>query len=213
MVFIDDDDYLMFLRYLKDAARQFKVAVHAYVLMGNHFHLLASPSDLTGLAKMMQWLGRFYVPYFNQKYSRSGTLWQGRFKAAVIDSERYLLLCSRYIELNPVRAGMSATPGEYRWSSYRHHIGAVQDPLITEHSLYWSLGNTPFAREAAYQHLIEETISAKDAGTLTDATLKGWAVGSDAFKAAIEKDVQQRVRPAKAGRPRSVTSEAPKPTP
>ncbi len=204
-VFLDAEDHQMFLRYLKDAARQFKVALHAYVLMSNHVHLLATPSDLTGLARTMQWIGRYYVPYFNRKYDRSGTLWQGRYKAAVIDSERYFLICSRYIELNPVRAGVVGAAGEYPWSSYRHHVGAAHDPLITEHSLYWSLGNTPFAREAAYQCLIDETLSARDVTDLTDSTLKGWAIGSDSFKTALQKDTQQRVRPRKAGRPRVTT--------
>ena len=201
-IFLDTDDYLMFLRYLKEGARQFKVAVHAYVLMSNHLHLLASPADATGLARTMQWIGRYYVPYFNVKYARTGTLWQGRYKTAVIDSERYFLLCSRHIELNPVRAGIVAAPGDFRWSSYRHHVGLAHDPLITEHPLYWALGNTPFAREAAYQHLVDQTVSAQDASALTEATLKGWAIGSESFKKALEKDVQQRVTPVKAGRPR-----------
>lgn len=201
-VFLDAEDHQMFLRYLKDAARQFRVAVHAYVLMTNHVHLLASPSDLTGLARMMQWIGRYYVPYFNRKYDRSGTLWQGRYKAAVLDAERYFLICSRYIELNPVRANIVSKAAEYPWSSYRHHVGATRDPLITEHSLYWLLGNTPFAREAAYQSLIDETLSARDVTDLTDATLKGWAIGSDVFKTALQKDSAHRIRPGKAGRPR-----------
>ena len=200
-VFLDDDDYLMFLKYLKEAARQFKVAIHAYVLMPNHIHLLASPVDQTGMARMMQWIGRFYVPYFNQKYIRVGTLWQGRYKAAVVDSERYFLLCARYIELNPVRAGMVAQPEDYRWSSYRHHIGIQLDPLIAEHALFWALGNTPFAREAAYKALIELSISAAEASLLTDATLKGWAIGSDQFKTALEKQSLRRVRPGQRGRP------------
>ena len=203
-IFLDTDDYLMFLRYLKEGARQFQVAVHAYVLMSNHLHLLASPADATGLARTMQWIGRYYVPYFNVKYARTGTLWQGRYKTAVIDSERYFLLCSRHIELNPVRAGIVAAPGDFRWSSYRHHVGLAHDPLITEHPLYWALGNTPFAREAVYQHLVDQTVSAQDATALTEATLKGWAIGSESFKQALEKDVRQRVTPVKAGRPRKL---------
>lgn len=200
-VFHDVDDYLVFLRYLKEGAKQFKVALHAYVLMPNHIHLLASPSDLTGLARTMQWIGRYYVPYFNRKYDRTGTIWQGRYKAAVIDSERYFLLCSRYIELNPVRAHIVNVPGEYRWSSYGHHVGVALDPLITDHPLYWSLGNTPFAREAAYQSLIDQTLSSKDITDLTDATLKGWAIGSEQFKSSLEKQSNRRARPAKRGRP------------
>ena len=201
LVFHDADDRLVFLRHLTEGAKQFEVAIHAYVLMGNHIHLLATPQDATGLARTMQWIGRYYVPYFNWKYERTGTIWQGRYKTSVIDSERYFLLCSRYIELNPVRAGLVGTPGDYRWSSYRHHVGMTYDPLITEHPLYWALGNTPFAREAAYQHLVDQSLSARDVTVLTDATLKGWAVGSNAFKAKLEKDMRQRVSPVKAGRP------------
>ncbi|MBC7415869.1 MAG: transposase [Herminiimonas sp.] len=212
-VFHDDDDYLIFLKYLKDASRQFKVAIHAYVLMPNHLHLLASPADQTGLARMMQWIGRFYVPYFNHKYERVGTLWQGRYKAAVVDSERYFLLCSRYIELNPVRAGLAAQPEHYRWSSYLHHAGTKPDPLVSEHALLWALGNTPFAREAAYRALVEEAIPDHEVRVLTDATLKGWAIGSEQFKVALEKQSHQRVRPARRGRPPRSISAAPQPAP
>lgn len=200
-VFLDDADHQRFLRHVKEGARQFKVAIHAYVLMSNHFHLLVTPEDATGLARMMQWVGRYYVPYFNLKYGRNGTLWQGRYRTAVIDSERYFLLCSRYIELNPVRAGLVASPENYAWSSYRHHAGLAPDSLITEHPLFWALGNTPFAREAAYRHLIEQALSAKDMTALTEATLKGWAIGSPQFKQTLEKQAGQRVAPVKRGRP------------
>ena len=205
-VFQDGDDYLIFLKYLKEACKQFKVAIHAYVLMPNHVHLLVTPADQVGLARMMQWIGRFYVPYFNHKYGRVGTLWQGRYKAAVIDSEHYFLLCSRYIELNPVRAGLVTQPGEYRWSSYLHHVGSRPDPLISEHALFWALGNTPFAREATYRDLIDQNISPQAINALTDSTLKGWAIGSEQFKATLEKQAHQRVRPARRGRPPRVVA-------
>lgn len=203
-VFCDTDDYLRFLGWLRDAAKQFKVAIHAYVLMTNHVHLLASPSDETGLARMMQWIGRHYVPYFNRKYSRAGTLWEGRFKATVLDSERYFMTCCRYIELNPVRAGISAGPGEYPWSSYAHHVGIKHDALITDHPLYWSLGNTPFEREAAYLGLIEQGLSVMEISVLSETTLKGWALGSEKFKNALEKQTNRRVSPAQRGRPRKI---------
>jgi putative transposase len=204
LVFLDANDYSTFLGYLKPASKQFNVAIHAYVLMPNHLHLLASPSDEVGMARMMQWVGRYYVPYFNRKYNRVGTLWQGRYKAAVIDSERYFLTCSRYIELNPVRAQLVATPAQYQWSSYLHHVGLTQDPLITEHFLYWSLANTPFARQAVYKDLIEETLPPVDVNVLTDATLKGWAIGSDAFKDALEKQSGYKVRRGRPGRPKLI---------
>lgn len=201
LIFREPADYGIFLDWLGQAARQFKVAIHAYVLMPNHLHLLASPADQAGLGRMMQWVGRHYVPYFNHKYDRIGTLWQGRYKATVIDSERYFLVCSRYIELNPVRAGMLVDPAQYRWSSCQHHIGGAPDPLVTDHALYWALGNTPFARERAYRDLIGEALTAEDIAALSEATHKGWALGSERFTAALERQTERRVRPAKRGRP------------
>lgn len=210
-IFRDDSDYLAFLAWLREGSRQFKVAIHAYVLMPNHLHLLASPSDQEGLGRMMQWIGRHYVPYFNRKYDRVGTLWQGRYKATVIDSERYFMTCSRYIELNPVRASLAAGPGDYLWSSYLHHIGAQPDSIITDHALYWALGNTPFQREAAYKALVEQALTSEEVSTLSEATLKGWALGSDQFKSALERQIHRRVQPAKRGRPFKQTALAPAP--
>ncbi|MBB3214634.1 putative transposase [Herbaspirillum sp. Sphag1AN] len=201
LIFRDAADHIAFLDWLKEGAKRFKVALHAYVLMPDHVHLLATPSDAEGLARMMQWLGRYYVPYFNQKYDRAGTLWQGRYKATVVDAETYLLLCSRYIELNPVRSGLVAAPTDYQWSSYVHHIGARQDPLITDHQVYWDLGNTPFDREIAYKKLVEQPLSANEMTAITQATLKGWALGGAQFMQMLEKQANRRVSPAKRGRP------------
>ncbi|CAN5278093.1 transposase [soil metagenome] len=197
-------DHRVFLKWLTEASKQFRVAIHAYVLMPNHLHLLASPSDTTGLARMMQLVGRHYVPYFNRKYERVGTLWQGRFKAAVIDSERYFMTCTRYIELNPVRAALVSEPENYIWSSYAHHTGAKADALITEHALYWALGNTPFEREAAYKDLVKQVIPSAVVAALSNATIKGWALGSDQFKQSLEQQSNRRVLPAKKGRPYKV---------
>lgn len=201
-VFRDTEDYTTFLRWLKEAARQFKVAIHAYVLMPNHLHLLVSPSDDTGLSRMMQWIGRQYVPYFNGKYHRTGTLWQGRYRATVLESGQYFLLCSRYIESHPARAGLVGSPEDYPWSSIGHHIGAKPDPLITDHSVFWALGNTPFDREASYRTLLEQGLSERESRALTQATLKGWPLGSDRFKTLLAKQANRRVEPAKRGRPR-----------
>ena len=200
LVFRDTSDYAVFLGRLGEAAKQFEVAIHAYVLMPNHLHLLASPSEPTGLARMMQWVGRYYVPYFNHKYERSGTLWQGRYRTSVIDSERYFITCSRYIELNPLRAGMVPSPADYPWSSYPHHIGVRTDPLITDHPLYWALGNTPFEREAAYKDLAEQALNSEDLIKIRDSG-KGWALGSEQFKTKLEKAVLRRVSPSRTGRP------------
>ena len=148
----------------------------------------------------MQWVGRHYVPYFNYKYQRTGTLWQGRFKTSIIDSERYFMVCSRYIELNPVRAGIAHDPVEYHWSSYQHHIGLRADPLITDHALYWALGNTPFEREASYKSLTEKGLSTIELEQMRNS-FKGWVIGSDQFKAQLEKQSSRRVSPAPKGRP------------
>ncbi len=200
-IFHEAEDYQVFLAWLLEASRQFKVEIHAYVLMGNHLHLLVTPSDLQGLGRMMQWIGRFYVPWFNRKYERTGTLWQGRFKTSVIESERYFMLCSRYIEMNPVRATLVTHPSAHRWSSYAHHVGDTRDPLIADHPLYWALGNTPFEREASYKQLVNQAIPQDEVDNLTRAVMKGQALGSEQFKIGLENKLNRRVRPAKRGRP------------
>jgi putative transposase len=209
LIFRDADDYQAFLRWLLEASKQFKVAIHAYILMPNHLHLLATPSDQTGMGRMMQWVGRHYVPYYNRKYDRVGSLWQGRFKASVIDSERYLMTCCRYIELNPVRAAIAAHPTDYLWSSYAHHVGMTHDPLITDHPLYWALGNTPFDREAVYKGLIQQALPPEEVNALTASANKGWVLGPEKFKLALERSANRRVRPAKRGRPFKQTLDKP----
>ncbi|HEX7643575.1 MAG TPA: transposase [Burkholderiaceae bacterium] len=210
-IFRDAEDHQCFLNWLRDAAKLYKVAVHAYVLMPDHVHLAATPSDAEGLARMMQWAGRHYVPYFNRKYQRAGTLWQGRFKAGVIDADHYLLLVCRYIETNPVRAGLVPYAQDYPWSSYRHHIGSKPDPLVTDHMIYWSLGNTPFQREAAYQQMAEQVLTLSELQLVGDSAHKGWVLGSDAYKNELEKQTNRMVRPGRRGRPRKqVTPETEK---
>lgn len=200
-IFREPDDYIAFLGWLKEAAKQFKVAIHAYVLMPDHVHLLATPADSVGLGRMMQWIGRHYVPYFNARHHRSGTLWQGRYKATVLEADPYFLHCSAYIETNPVRAGLAGAVSDYLWSSYAHHTGTQQDPLITDHPAYWALGNTPFEREASYRALLEQGLAQRDIDALTEATLKGWPLGSEGFKTLLAKQANRRVTPAKRGRP------------
>ena len=206
-IFRDEEDYRQFLGWLKDAAKVYRVAIHAYVLLPNQLHLLATPSDEDGLAAMMQKLGRLYVPWFNQKHGRSGTLFGGRFRTALVDPEHYLLACVRYIELHPVRSQAAFAPLDHPWSSYGHHAGVKPDPLITEHVKYWGLGNTPFQREAAYIALAQQGLNAEELATIDAAVLKGAALGSHAFKLALEKQTKRQVLPAKRGRPFKVKSD------
>lgn len=200
-IFRDEQDFRSFLQWLRDAARQFRVAIHAYVLMPDHLHLLASPRDEAGLARMMQWVGRQYVPYFNTRYGRRGTLWQSRYRAAVIEADRYLLPSCRYIELNPVRAQLAASAGDYPWSSFAHHAGLKPDPLITDHAVYWALGNTPFDREAAYRALVEQEPEPAESERLVESVRKGWPLGSDTFREELARRLGRRVEPAPRGRP------------
>lgn len=200
-IFTSPADYEYFLTLLDENARKFGVAIHAYVLMGNHFHLLATPQTDSGLPQMMQAIGRRYVRYFNDTQRRSGTLWEGRYKSTLIQAERYLLACMVYIDLNPVRAGVVAQARDYPWSSHRHYIGLGPDKLITPHPLYWALGNTPFAREAAYADLVNAGVSVSQQEVLTRSTLHGWALGEASFVSDLQKRTIRRLSKAAAGRP------------
>ncbi|NCN98014.1 MAG: transposase [Rhodoferax sp.] len=203
-IFATPADYRLLLDLLEENAKKFGVTVHAYVLMSNHFHLLATPQTAEGLPKMMQAVGRSYVRYFNDTQKRSGTLWEGRYKSTLIQTDRYLLACMVYIDLNPVRAGLVSQPQDYPWSSHLHYRGVRSDRLITPHTLYWELGNTPFAREAAYADLVHAGINPVQQTALTDATLRGWALGEPDFVADLQKRTQRRVAKTGAGRPYSV---------
>lgn len=201
-IFRDTDDYQRMLRFLRDFSIESKVAVHAYVLMTNHLHLLLTPETNEGVPRMMQALGRRYVRYFNDRHSRTGTLWEGRYRSSLIDAERYLLACMVYMDLNPVRAGMVSGPGDYAWSSYGHYAGLRNDPLVTPHSLFWQLGNTPFAREAAYAQLVNAGQTREQQEKLTRAAHSDMALGEGAFIADLQRRTTRRVTPGRAGRPR-----------
>jgi putative transposase len=200
-IFAKTADYQRLLDLLDDNARQFDVAIHAYVLMSNHFHLLVTPHSSDGLPQMMQAVGRRYVRYFNDSQQRSGTLWEGRYRSTLIQTDRYLLACMAYIDLNPVRAGLVAQAAEYPWTSHGHYIGRQMDKLITPHPLVWELGNTPFAREAAYAELVQAGVNPVHQSALTQATLSGWALGEPDFVADLQKRTQRRVAKGQAGRP------------
>lgn len=200
-IFRDEVDRRQMLQLLETQAREHRVALHAYVLMDNHVHLLLTPATTEGLPKMMQAVGRRYVRWFNDRHGRSGTLWEGRYRSTVIEAERHLLPCMAYIDLNPVRAGLVAQAADYPWSSHTHYIGQRADRLVTPHALYWALGNTPFAREAAYTRLVAEGLSQQQQEALTDSAFKGWALGGPEFMAALQKQTARRLSKGKAGRP------------
>jgi putative transposase len=197
----DEEDCQRFMAWLKECAKFYRVAIHAYVLMPNHVHLLATPIDNEGLAQMMQKLGRFYVPWFNNKYKRYGSLFQGRFRTSLVDTDRYFLACSRYIELNPVRGHLSATPLDYPWSSYAHHAGARIDTLVSDHPLFWAMGNTPFQREAAYIALVDQGITPDELEFISSSLMRSMPLGSLTFKENLERTTQRQILPAKRGRP------------
>ncbi|WJF91349.1 transposase [Paraburkholderia bonniea] len=202
--FVDDQDYELFIDCLKAAARDHRLAIHAYALMPGAVHLLATPTDESSLPKAMQAVGRRYVAHFNRRYARRGTLWEGRYRATVIEAERYFLLASLVVETAPVRAQQVALPKDYRWSSHRHHIGLGLDSLITDHRLFWSLGNTPFERQRAYQELCEQPLDEREVNQLQQATLKGWVLGGENYRKWAAGAANRRVSPLPRGRPRKL---------
>lgn len=203
-VFVTDADRRFMLDVLESHAPECQVLVHAYVLMDDHFHLLLTPQTAPGLSRLMQAVGRRYVRYFNDRHGRSGTLWEGRYRSTLIQAQRYLLPCMAYIDLNPVRAGRVDQAREYTWSSHGHYAGLRNDRLLTPHPIYWQLGNTPFAREAAYARVVQDGISVQEQLALTDSALKGWALGDPDFVAALQKHTDRRLLKAKVGRPGAV---------
>jgi len=200
-IFTSTADYELLLALIDEHARKQQVAIHSYVLMSNHFHLLATPETAEGIPQMMQAIGRRYVRTYNMRHARTGTMWEGRYRSTLIQAERYLLACMVYIDLNPVRAGMVADPAEYPWSSYQHYIGRRSDKLLTPHPLYWELGNTPFSRDQAYAELVRHGISTKQQQALTDSALRGWALGEADYVADLQRRTERRLARAHPGRP------------
>jgi putative transposase len=199
-VFYADEDYQFFRDKLEQAGEKHQLEIHAYVLMTNHVHLLVTPRTGQAVSKAIQMLGRCYVQYFNYTYNRTGTLWEGRYKATLVDSENYLLICYRYIELNPVRAeGMVSHPSEYPWSSYRFNALGQDDSVVTPHREYGRLGETPEARQSAYRALFRAHIGEKTLKEIREATNKSWVLGSGYFKDKIASQVNRQVRPSMRG--------------
>ena len=200
IVLDETDRKMLYSLWLEESLRH-KVAVNAYVLLDNHFHMLLTPPSDEAMSLMMQSVGRTYVRYFNKRHDRSGTLWEGRYKSSLVDSEAYLLTCMAYIDLNPVRAGAADSPEAFNWSSYKHLSGQKIDKLVTPHALYWGLGNTPFAREAAYAEFVASGLSESIQKDLTESALKGRVVGRPDFLKLLEKTTRRQILPQKAGRP------------
>lgn len=192
-VFFADGDYRLYLESLKLAADRYACAIHAYVLMTNHVHLLVTPSTDNGLSRMIQSVGRRYVRYINAIYQRTGTLWEGRFKSALIDSERYLLTCMRYIELNPIRAGMIDEPGAYPWSSYPVNASGKTSDLITPHAVYLSLSSSDRERQRMYRRLFQIDIDTDDLNRIRSATQTGEVIGHQRFRDQIADALARRV--------------------
>ena len=200
VIFVNEEEQKAYVTWLKQYAEKYQVAVHAWVLMTNHVHLLCTPSNSTGISQMMQALGRMYVMYFNRRYQRTGTLWEGRYKSCLVEEETYLLQLYRYIELNPVRAGMVADPGEYTWSSYQCNGLGKKSDLLSAHGLYQALGTTDKERQDNYRELFKYHVEGKLLDDIRQASNKGLALGNAHFIADVEAMTGKRLVEEKRGR-------------
>ena len=186
-IFTCDADTAAYAHWLNEGAERFGVGIHGWVFMTNHVHLLATPSHEDSLSRMMQYLGRLYVRQFNYAYTRSGTLFEGRFKTCIVQKNRYFLNCLRYIELNPVRAGMVKAPGDYRWSSYRAHAFGVAVRMWSPHQLYRELGNNKLQRQRAWRDFIGEAPDIETLAKIRRCANTGLVLGTESFRAQVQK--------------------------
>lgn len=198
--FYQESDYLIYLEWLHEYAVECKCQIHAYMLMTNHVHLLATPARADSLGVLMKRLGQRYVQYVNRTYKRSGTLWEGRYRSCLASDETYVLGCHRYIELNPVRAGMVRHPAEYRWSSYRANAQGENDSVITPHELYLALGRNLAARIAAYRDLFKHQLEPELVDEIRQATNGNFVLGSERFQRQVAQTLGRRVTRGKPGR-------------
>ncbi len=201
-VFIEEEDYRYFRDCLDAAAYNYGLKVHAYVLMPDHVHILATPGQDYSVSRAVQSIGRNYVQYFNESYGGDGTLWDGRYRATVVDDKQYLLTCCRYIELNPVRAGLVKHPRDYRWSSYAFNADGKPDEMLSAQRQYLKLGTCNKDRSRAYRALFRQKIETDTTRNITESTLKGWALGDTNFAHKIEKLSGRRATQLPKGRPR-----------
>lgn len=194
-------DYSVYLRHLEELAGKYHCAIHAYVLMTNHVHLLLTPEKEDGPSLMMKHIGQRYVQYVNRTHVRTGTLWEGRFKSSIVERQDYLLRCYRYIEMNPVRAGMVRHPRDYPWSSYLSNAEGRSSQLLVPHEEFLSLGRSPEERHAAYAGLFESRIDPQQLDEIRLAANGGFALGSTSFRAQIAAMLGRRVERGRPGRP------------
>ena len=202
--FFADEDYRFYLDRLAECSTKYGVWIHAYVLMTNHVHLLLSAGRADAPSAMMKALGQRYVQYINRTYRRSGTLWEGRFRSCLTQQETYLLACQRYIELNPVRAGMVTHPAEYRWSSYRANAQGEPDALVQAHPIYAALGLDAQSRQAAYRELFRYELDTGQVDEIRQATNGNYALGNSSFAEQVTAALGRRATPGKSGRPRKM---------
>lgn len=196
--FVCARDYEMYIWALESASERYDVQIHAYVLMSNHVHLLLTPTDNSGASKMMQQLGRKFVLYFNKAHDRTGTLWEGRFRSSLIETDKYLLACQRYIELNPVRAKMVSHPSAYRWSSYHANAMGKPSSLITPHAVWTDLGCDSGERCNRYRRMFADKV---DAQVFNRAWQNNLPVGSAAWRSRLETELGVRFSFGARGRP------------
>lgn len=200
--FFCDDDYLYYKELLAEGLKRYGGELHAYCLMTNHVHLLISPVAEDSIPRIVQHVGRQYVQYINRSYRRSGTLWEGRYKSSLVDEEQYLLTCYRYIELNPVAAGMVQTPDQYRWSSYSANAWGKLDELVTPHDVYLRTGNSVNERNHFYRELFKYSIPDEDIHTIRQSVSRNYPTGNERFKRQIESAVGRKLGTGVRGRPR-----------
>ena len=191
--FLSPGDFEHYREILVDAAARTGCLVHAYVLMSNHVHLLVTSPDTVGVSRLIQYIGRRYVRYFNARYGRTGTLWEGRFKSSVVDTTSYFLACSRYIDLNPVRACMVASPLDYRWSSHRCLAAGIPDRILAPHPIYEALGATPDDRQRSYAALCAHALPAESLEAIRVAVRGGSVVGRERFRREVQRAMQRQV--------------------
>ena len=205
-VFVDDLDRQAYLTMLHEAATQHGVAVHAYALLDVGVHLLATPREAESLSRTMQSLGRRFVAASNRRHHRSGTLWEGRFRAGLIDGDTFGLDALLLVESQPVLAGLVTAASDWPWSSAQHHLGRRRDPRVTEHGAYWRLGNTPFEREHAFTLKLQDGIPLATVKCIEHAAMQGRVAGSSTYTARIEGRAGRALRAQRRGRPPGKTS-------